>query len=241
MTSSTAWERTLILRTNNRSDSLENGRRLVPASIQIPSVAGSILSFGDPGILKARKLALFCSVKCPGDPILQTYDLARSLRDAGVNVIGGFQSPIEKDCLELLLRGTQPVIMCPARSFHTMRLPSAWKTAVAQGRLLLLSPFEERFRRPTTALADKRNEFVASLADEVLFAYAEPGGKLEALAKKVIASGKPVLTLDSKENAHLVSLGAKPIRLDAFVSQLAKERALHRIISTGEIDRDGMQ
>lgn len=167
-------------------------------------------------------LAFFCSVKCPGGPILQSYDLARLLRDAGITVIGGFQSPVEKDCLDLLLRGTQPVIICPARSLHSMRLPSEWKRAVAQGRLLLLSPFEERFRRPTAALAEKRNEFVAFLADEVLFAYAEPGGKTEALAKKVIASGKPVLTLDSKENAHLVALGAKPILPDAFGSQLSK-------------------
>lgn len=67
-----------------------------------------------------------------------------------------------------------------------------------------------------------RNEFVASLADEVLFTYAEPGGKTEALAKKLIASGKPVLTLDNKENGNMVALGAKPVRPETFASQFAK-------------------
>lgn len=199
---------------NNRPGSLENGKRLIPASIHVPGIADPVASIGDPGILKAKMLAFFCSVKCPGDPLLKTYDLARALRDAGTTVVGGFQSPIEKDCLTLLLRGTQPLIICPARGLTNMRLPGEWKAAVTQGRLLLLSPFEEHFRRPTVALAERRNQFVAALAHQVLFAYAEPGGKTEALAKKVIAWGKPVFTLDGKENANLVALGARPVKAE---------------------------
>ena len=181
-----------------------------------------VFAMGNSAILKTGRLAFFCSVKCPGEPIVQAYDLARSLRDAGVTVIGGFQSPIERDCLELLLRGSQPVIICPARSLHRMRLTSAWKTAFEQKRLLLLSPFGERFRRPTVELSEQRNEFVASIADRVLFAYAEPGGKTEALAGKVISSGKPVFTLDSKENTNLMALGAKPIRPDDIAGLTAQ-------------------
>jgi len=181
------------------------------APIQLSLATGLSLSLGDPRILKDRKMALFCSVKCPGEPIVQAYDLARTLRDAGVTVIGGFQSPIEKDCLELLLCGTQQLIICPARSIQGMRLPAMWKSAIRSGRLLLLSAFEESFRRPTAELSEKRNELVANLADQILFVYSFPGGKTEALAKKVISQGKPVLTLDSKENANLVALGAKVV------------------------------
>lgn len=186
------------------------------ASIHVPSVASPVLSLGDPGILNRQKMALFCSVKCPGEPIVQAYDLARALRDASVTVIGGFQSPIEKDCLDLLLRGTQPVIICPARGIQGMRLPAIWKKAIRQRRLLLLSPFDERFRRPTVKLTEQRNEFVASIADQVLFAYANPGGKLEALARKLVTLSKPVLTLNSKENANLVALGAKVVTPGEF-------------------------
>src|SRR5262245_4039528 len=67
-------------------------------------------------LLRYRLLALFCFIKCPGDVILRTYDLIRSFRDAGILLIGRFHSPMEKECLTLLLRGTQPVILCPARS-----------------------------------------------------------------------------------------------------------------------------
>ncbi len=99
-----------------------------------------------------------------------------------------------------------------------MRLPALWRTAIEQGRLLLLSPFAERFRRPTVELSEKRNEFVATLADQILFAYANPGGKTEALARKVIGWGKPVLTLDGKENANLVALGASVLRVEELGS-----------------------
>ena len=69
-----------------------------------------IFSLGNFDILQQKPLGLFCSVKCPGNLILKTYDLARELRDKGVPVISGFHSPMEKECLSLLLRGKQPII-----------------------------------------------------------------------------------------------------------------------------------
>lgn len=157
-------------------------------------------------------VALFCSVQCSGDLILQTYDLACALRNAGVTVISGFHSPMEKECLLLLLRGTQPLIVCPARGIDTMRLPADWKAALTQGRLLLLSPFAEKLRRVTTDRARQRNEFVAALADVLFVAFAAPGSKTERFCCDVLAWGKPLLTLESSENTGLTVLGAKAIR-----------------------------
>jgi hypothetical protein len=68
---------------------------------------------GDVKILSNPLLGLLCSIRCPGRVIVQTYDLARALRDAGVPVIGGFHSPMEKECLDFLLRGKQPVVVYP--------------------------------------------------------------------------------------------------------------------------------
>lgn len=34
--------------------------------------------------------ALFCSQRCPENLVLKMYDLARSMHDTGVPVIGGF-------------------------------------------------------------------------------------------------------------------------------------------------------
>src|SRR5438093_6081943 len=169
-------------------------------------------ALGSTAILRSPLLALFCSIRCPGKLILETYDLARALRDACVPVISGFHAPMEKECLDLLLRGTQPVVVCPARSLERMRIPTKWKTPLTEGRLLLLSPFPGKTRRATAGLAQKRNEFVAAIADEVFVTYAAAGSRTERFCHDVLTWGKPLLTLESDENAGLLVLGAKPVR-----------------------------
>lgn len=166
-----------------------------------------IWAIGDLNILKTRLLGFFCSSKCPGNVIVQTYDLARGLRDAGVPVISGFQSPMEKECLDLLLRGQQPIVICPARSIEQMRLPTAWRTPLDAGRLLVCSPFATHHRRPTTDIAKQRNRLVAALADVVVIAHASPGSKIERLSAKMVASGKRLYTLDLPENTRLIQHG----------------------------------
>ena len=130
---------------------------------------------GDLAILQEKKLALFCSVKCPGNMILQAYDLARQLRDEGIVVISGFHSSMEKECLSLLLRGKQPVIWCPARRLPAKKLRKEYAGPISDGRLLMLSPFGERIKRARQDIARFRNEFVAALADQVFIVYATPG------------------------------------------------------------------
>lgn len=170
-----------------------------------------LVVLGDPALLSTKPLALFCSVRCPGRLILQTYDLAQALRAAGVTVISGFHSPMEKECLNLLLRGAQPVIVCPARGIEEMRIPREWRASLDRGRLLVASPFPGGPKRVDASLAARRNEAVASLAEEVFISFAAPGGGMETLAGKVLASGKPVLTFEAEENRSLVRIGATPV------------------------------
>ena len=164
---------------------------------------------GDLGLLDQPLTALFCSQRCPGNIILKTYDLAKALRDAGAPVIGGFQTPMERECLRLLLRGEQPVVACPARGIEGMRIPRDWRPALAEGRLLLLSPFPAAVRRPTVASAAQRNDLVASLAGRVFIAHAAAGSRTEEFARRLAGAGKPLLTLSSPANANLVALGAE--------------------------------
>jgi len=100
-----------------------------------------------------------------------------------------------------------------------MRTPSGWKAPLAEGRLLLLSPFAEKLRRITVDLAQKRNEFVAALADAVFVAHAAPGSKVEQFCHGMLILGKPLLTLESDDNADLIARGAKPVRPDRIGEQ----------------------
>jgi predicted Rossmann fold nucleotide-binding protein DprA/Smf involved in DNA uptake len=176
----------------------------------------TIWALGDFSISQHKPLALFCSVKCPGNLILQTYDLARTLRDTGVTVISGFHSPMEKECLSLLLKGEQPLIICPARRLSNTRLPKKYAVPMKEGRLLLLSPFEEKTKRVTVNTANIRNEFVAALADKVFVSYAAPGSKTASFCKKILQWGKPLFTFDAPENKSLLEMGAKPLNVSDF-------------------------
>ncbi len=174
-------------------------------------VLPQIKSKGNTRLLEEPLTALFCSQRCPGDLILKTYDLIRAMRDAGVPVIGGFQTPMEKECLRMLLRGSQPVVVCPARGIDSMRVPRDWRTALEENRLLVLSPFPSTRRRPTAELATQRNDLVAELAAQVFIAHAALGSKTEAFARKLAALGKPLLTPDSPANANMVEMGANVV------------------------------
>lgn len=178
-----------------------------------------ICALGSVELLQRSALGLFCSIRCPGKVIVEVYDLARALRDAGVPVISGFHTPMEKECLELLLRGTQPIIVCPARSIERIRLPAPMKAGVEAERLLFLSPFEAKERRPTAGRADERNRLVAALAKELFVAHAAPGGKIEELCQCVMAAGKRVLTVNCVENANLIDLGAQPSSIAEVVER----------------------
>ena len=166
---------------------------------------------GNSELLQRRPLALFSSVKCPGSLILKTYDLAQRLRDDGIPVIGGFHSPMEKECLLLLLRGSQPVIICPNRTLSGMRLPAEWKKPISEGRLLIVSPFDEKLRRGTFQTALYRNKLVAALADRIFITYAAPNSKTEAFCRQVVEWGKKVYTFE--ENQNLLNSGAQPYHL----------------------------
>lgn len=170
-----------------------------------------LAALGNLDLLGAKALALFCSRQCPGSLILQTYDLAQALRQAGVTVISGFHSPMEHECLTILLRGTQPVIICPARGIHK-RIPADWKKPLHEGRLLVLSPFTEKQQRMTAETAAERNRFVAALADAIFVAHAAPQSQTEQFCREVLAWGKPLYTLASDANAHLLTLGVKPLQ-----------------------------
>lgn len=165
---------------------------------------------GNLDVLQRKTLALFCSVKCPGDLILQTYEFAQHLRDAGVTAIGGFHSPMERECLAILLRGTQPIIICPARSIDGMRLRGEYRKPLEEGRLLFLSPFHEKRRRISVEMAIIRNCFVAAITDAIFVAYAAPDSKTQQFCRDVLAWGKPVYTWESDANANIIALGAKP-------------------------------
>ena len=118
---------------------------------------------------------------------------------------------MEQECLTILLRGSQPIIVCPARSLQGMRVPAEYNQPLDQGRLLLLSAFDEKVDRVTLETASFRNRFVAAMADAIFVAHAEPNGKTELFCREVLGWKKPLHTLKDAANTNRIELGAKGI------------------------------
>jgi predicted Rossmann fold nucleotide-binding protein DprA/Smf involved in DNA uptake len=139
---------------------------------------------GNPEILGKYKIGLFCSAHGPEDAIVNAHIAVRKLGEEEATVVSGFHSPVEKECLRILLKGKQPIVICLARALAKIRLPTEWQRAIDGGRLLLLSRFEKS-RRADKETARRRNELVAALSDEVLIIHAEPGGSIERISHLV--------------------------------------------------------
>lgn len=163
--------------------------------------------FGNQKLLDTHKTAFLCSKKCPSDIILKSLDWAKEKKDRGECVISGFHSQIEKDVFKILLKGNQPIILVLARGMKK-RWPEDIKEAIESNRLLIISPFDERVTRITQETANRRNEIMADLADEIFPAYYTKGGNLHNLMKKSVAEGKKIFTFNSLGNKHLLEIGA---------------------------------
>ncbi|MCL4552726.1 MAG: DNA-processing protein DprA, partial [Candidatus Marsarchaeota archaeon] len=149
---------------------------MLPACCQ--AITNRLWAIGNADLINRRMTGLLCSIQCPGDIIVKTLDLMQELKNADVCVVSGFHSPMEQECLKVLLNGSCGLILCPARSLIGMRTPSKYRPLLDAGRLLLVSPFDEKHKRKTRETADERNHLVASLSDVLLIPYASPDGSI---------------------------------------------------------------
>ena len=106
--------------------------------------------------------AFLCSKETPGATILKAFDQAAAWRDAGVCVISGFHSPLEQQCLDILLRGKQPIVTAVARRLGTLRLSTLQRKAFDEGRLTIISQFPKSETHTTKETAHQRNRFISS-------------------------------------------------------------------------------
>jgi predicted Rossmann fold nucleotide-binding protein DprA/Smf involved in DNA uptake len=177
-------------------------------SVQIRGVEAKLI--GNAEILGQLLLGLFCSRQTPGELILKAFDLAKELRNKNIPVIGGFHSSIEMEMLSILMRGTQPIVICLARELECYRLPKEYRGPIHEGRLVLVSPFSgSKYLRITQETALVRNRLIGKLSSTILLIHAEPGGNIAQLYQEWIAENRVVFALDEKANQSLFETGVK--------------------------------
>ena len=132
--------------------------------------------------------------------------------EAVIGVIGGFHTPVERNCLATLLRGDQLVVICPAGGLAGMRLAGPVKGGgVGQphpaGRAVQAGPLA---------------------GDGGAGPYVVPSSKTEALAGALLAGGK---TVDDTANAGLMALGAQPLAIAALSARSIEFIQGHLLLS----------
>jgi predicted Rossmann fold nucleotide-binding protein DprA/Smf involved in DNA uptake len=144
----------------------------------------SLLSLPNTGFLCSRKISATC--------VLRSYDWALAQEKAGHCVIGGFHSKIEKDVLEFLLKGSQPLVIVLARGFYKRWQPEI-KARLGKGNLLIISPFDDSVTAVTPQTCLIRNKRIIELADRIVVGYASPDGQISKLLHDL---EKPLELLD---------------------------------------------
>lgn len=167
-------------------------------------------AIGDPNNLNKNLLGIMCSQICPGDLVLKGFDAAKQIRDQGITVVSGFHSSMEKDIFKILLRGSQPVIHCLAKTIETYRIPKELLPRIESGQLTIIAPdFPIAEKRITKNTSEICNKLVMDICDQVLIIHAHEGGNL---VRGIALRGKSVshlFALNSPNNNHLLELGLR--------------------------------
>lgn len=153
-----------------------------------------LAGIGNRALLDVPLAAFFASRRCPGTAIRAGMDWALVQARARNAVISGFHSPLEQSVLKILLQAKSPAVVVIARALEGARLDCTWQTALAEGRMVVLSSHTVTGRLSET-LAVERNDVAALLAARVVIAHAEPGGTLDAAQSKWCRAGTAVETL----------------------------------------------
>lgn len=137
---------------------------------------------GDEALLKCEKVGFLASRRVPPEAVMRCLDWATRMRDEGVCVMSGFQSPLEKEVLNILLKGTSPLILVLARRMWDERhIPTLFRKPLAEGRLLVVSPVSQSIRRVDARSAAQRNRYIRDHADSLFLGALDPDGSLTDL------------------------------------------------------------
>lgn len=140
-------------------------------------------TLGNTSLLDRKKIGYFASGTIASLSVLPTLDWAAEVaKREDVAVVSGFHSKMEREVLDFLLRGKCGIICVLARSIYK-KIPDKYFEAYNAGRVLFIAPFKTTATMTSRHLCQLRNEFVASISDELVFSSLTPTSSLCKLAE----------------------------------------------------------
>lgn len=140
-------------------------------------------TLGNTSLLDRKKIGYFASSKIATLSVLPTLDWAAEIANSeDVAIVSGFHSKMEREVLDFLLRGKCGIICVLARSIYK-KIPDKFREAFNAGRILFITPFKTSATMTSRHLCGKRNEYVASISDELVFSSISPESSLFSLVQ----------------------------------------------------------
>lgn len=150
-------------------------------------------TLGNTELMKLHRVGYFASSKIATLSVLPTLDWATEIaKREDVAIVSGFHSKMEREVLDYLLRGRCGIICVLARSTY-QQIPAIYREAYNQSRVLFITEVEsQNITMVSKDRAAKRNQLVASIADEFVFSSLTPDSSLFALSQ---STAKPTTLL----------------------------------------------
>lgn len=148
-------------------------------------------SLGNFSLLERKKIGFFASSKIASLSVLPTLDWATEVaRRDDVAIVSGFHSKMEREILDILLKGRCGIICVLARPIYKI-VPDKYRNAYAQVRVLFISHNTAKSTMTSRHLCHQRNEYIASISDSLVFSSLTPDSSLNTL----LTHTKPVTLL----------------------------------------------
>lgn len=147
-------------------------------------------ALGNRDLLQLHKTAFFASHNTPAGLTVLARGWFERCCGGGGCVVSGFQTPLERTLLGWLLEAGHPLVLVLARGLPLALAPEL-ERALERGELLVLTRYAASVTHACRDKCRQRNRLVVDLADEVVVAYAAPGGELARLCAE-LSAGTPV-------------------------------------------------
>ena len=139
-------------------------------------------TLGNTSLLERKKIGYFASGTIASLSVLPTLDWATAVaKQDDVAIVSGFHSKMEREVLDILLRGRCGIICILARPIYKV-IPKKYRNAYAQNRILFISHNTANSTMTSRHLCQKRNEYIASISDELVFSSLTPESSLYRLS-----------------------------------------------------------
>ncbi len=140
-------------------------------------------TLGNTSLLERKKIGYFASGIIASLSVLPTLDWATEVaKHDDVAIVSGFHSKMEREVLDILLRGRCGIICVLARPIYKV-IPEKYRDAFAQDRVLFISNSSSKSTMTSRHLCQKRNEYIASISDELVFSSLTPTSSLYPLSQ----------------------------------------------------------